>query len=176
MQLLFSFLPVLLGMAARVNHPGILSINDVLPTLLANDLPVYIGALALAAIFSAEVSTCDTILFMLSTSSSRDLYQRFVNPAATPERILAVARIAGVTGGVAGMLLATQLATVVDALRIFYSLMSTTLFVPVAGSLLFPRANSRDAMTAIVCGVGCAARGLLRHRPDRLAGSGACGD
>lgn len=153
-QLLFSFLPVLLGMAARVNHPGILSINDVLPTLLANDLPVYGGALALAAIFSAEVSTCDTILFMLSTSSSRDLYQRFVNPAATPERILAVARITGLLGGIAGMLLAIQLATVVDALRIFYSLMSTTLFVPVAGSLLFPRARAVDALSAIVCGVG----------------------
>lgn len=152
-QLLFSFLPVLLGMAARVNHPDIASTNDVLPTLLANDLPVYIGALALAAVFSAEVSTCDAILFMLSTSSSKDLYQRFVNPAATPQRVLAVARAAGLLGGVAGMLLAIQLATVVDALRIFYSLMGTTLFVPVAGSLLLPRATSRDAMTAIVCGV-----------------------
>lgn len=153
-QLLFSFLPVLLGMAARVTHPGIASSNDVLPTLLANDLPVYIGALALAAVFSAEVSTCDAILFMLSTSSSKDLYQRFVNPSATPERILAVARIAGLAGGVAGMLLAIKLATVVDALRIFYSLMGTTLFVPVLGSLLFPRARAIDALTAIVCGVG----------------------
>jgi SSS family solute:Na+ symporter len=152
-QLMFSFLPVLLGMAARVNHPGIESINDVLPTLLANDLPVYFGALALAAVFSAEVSTCDAILFMLSTSSSRDLYQRFVNPAATPERILTVARLAALLGGVAGMFLAVQLATIVDALRIFYSLMATTLFVPVAGSLLFPRATARDAMTAIVVGV-----------------------
>jgi SSS family solute:Na+ symporter len=152
-QLLFSFLPVLLGMAARVNHPGIDSTNDVLPTVLANDLPVYIGALALAAVFSAEVSTCDAILFMLSTSSSKDLYQRFVNPAATPERVLAVARIAALAGGVAGIFLAVQLETVVDALRIFYSLMATTLFVPVAGSLLFPRAGSREAMTAIVIGV-----------------------
>jgi SSS family solute:Na+ symporter len=152
-QLLFSFLPVLLGMAARVTHPGIESTNDVLPTLLANDLPVYVGALALAAVFSAEVSTCDAILFMLSTSSSRDLYQRFVNPAATPEQALRVARLTALVGGIAGMFLALQLATIVDALRIFYSLMATTLFVPVAGALLFPRAGAREAMTAIVFGV-----------------------
>jgi SSS family solute:Na+ symporter len=153
-QLLFSFLPVLLGMAARVSHPGIESTNDVLPTVLANDLPVYLGALALAAVFSAEVSTCDAILFMLSTSSSKDLYQRFVNPGASAEQVLKVARLAALAGGVAGMFLAIQLQTIVDALRIFYSLMGTTLFVPVAGALLFPRAGAREAMTAIVVGVG----------------------
>jgi SSS family solute:Na+ symporter len=153
-QLLFSFLPVLLGMAARVSHPGIESTNDVLPTVLANDLPVYLGALALAAVFSAEVSTCDAILFMLSTSSSKDLYQRFVNPEASAEQVLKVARLAALAGGVAGMFLAIQLQTIVDALRIFYSLMGTTLFVPVAGALLFPRAGAREAMTGIVVGVG----------------------
>jgi len=153
-QLLFSFLPVLLGMAARVNHPGIESINDVLPTVLANDLPVYVGALALAAVFSAEVSTCDTILFMLSTSSSKDLYQRFVNPGASSAQVLKIARLAAVIGGAAGMFLAIQLATIVDALRIFYSLVGATLFVPVAGALLFPRAGAREALAAIAGGIG----------------------
>ncbi len=152
-QILFSFLPVLLGMAARVNHPGIASANVVLPTVVLAELPVWIGALTLAAIFSAEVSTCDAILFMVSTSSSRDLYQRFINPQASPAQMLRVARGAALVGGVLGMLLATQLATIVDALRIFYSLLSATLFVPVAGALLSKRAGSREAMAAIVCGV-----------------------
>jgi SSS family solute:Na+ symporter len=154
LQLVFSFLPVLLGMAARVNHPGLDSPNIVLPTVLLNDLPVLIGALALAAVFSAEVSTCDAILFMLSTSSSKDIYQRFVNPSASPDQVLRVARGAAVAGGIAGMLLAIQLATIVDALRIFYSLVGATLFVPVAGALLFSNARARDALWAIAMGVG----------------------
>ena len=152
-QILFSFLPVLLGMAARVNHPGIESTSLVLPTVVLAELPVWIGALALAAIFSAEVSTCDAILFMVSTSSSRDLYQRFINPQASPAQMLRVARGAALIGGVLGMFLALQLATIIDALRIFYSLLSATLFVPVAGALLWPRAGSREALTAIVCGI-----------------------
>ena len=152
-QILFSFLPVLLGMAARVNHPDIASANLVLPTVVLNELPVWIGALGLAAIFSAEVSTCDAILFMVSTSSSRDLYQRFINPGASPEKLLRVARGAALIGGVLGMLLALQLATIIDALKIFYSLLSATLFVPVAGALLWPRAGSREAIAAIICGV-----------------------
>lgn len=152
-QMLFSFLPVLLGMAARVNHPGIESDNLVLPTVVMAELPVWLGALTLAAIFSAEVSTCDAILFMVSTSSSRDLYHRFINPAASPAQMLRVARAAALIGGVLAMVLATQLATIIDALKIFYSLLSATLFVPVAGALLSKRAGSREAMAAILCGV-----------------------
>ena len=39
-------------------------------------LPVWLGALALSAVFSTEVDTCDAILFMLSTTSSQDIYRR----------------------------------------------------------------------------------------------------
>jgi SSS family solute:Na+ symporter len=153
-QLLFSFLPVLFGMAARVNHPGLDNSNIVLPTVLLNDLPTYIGALALAAVFSAEVSTCDAILFMVATSASKDLYQRFFNPGASPAALLAIARTAAVVGGLLGIVLAVQLATVADALRIFYSLLGASLLVPVLASVLLPRANGRDAMAAIIGGVG----------------------
>jgi SSS family solute:Na+ symporter len=153
-QLAFSFLPVVLGMAARVHHPDLTNPNLVLPTVVMTELPVWIGALALAAIFSAEVSTCDAILFMLSTSISRDVYQRFVNRAASQDDVLRVARIAALAGGVAGMFMAIQLSTVADALRIFYSLLIATLFVPVTGGLVWPRAGAREATAAIAGGVG----------------------
>ena len=153
-QLLFSFFPVLLGMSGRVNHPGLENLNLVLPTVLLNDLPVFVAALALSAVFSAEVSTCDAILYMLATSSSKDLYHRFVNPQATPDQVLRVARIAALVGGVLGMFLAVQLATIVDAMRIFYSLLAASLLMPVVGGLLWPRATARDAMAGIAGGVG----------------------
>jgi SSS family solute:Na+ symporter len=153
-QLLFSFLPVLLGMSGRVNHPGLENINLVLPTVMLNELPVFVAALALSAVFSAEVSTCDAILYMLATSSSKDLYHRFVNPQAAPGQVLRVARTAAIIGGVLGMFLAVQLATIVDALRIFYSLLAASLLMPVVGGLLWPRATARDALAGIAGGVG----------------------
>jgi len=153
-QLLFSFFPVLLGMAARVHFPALEGRDLVLPTVMLHELPLVFGALALAAVFSAEVSTCDTILFMLATSFSKDLYQRFVNSAATPDQVLRVARTAAVIGGIVGMILAVQFSTIADALRVFYSLLGASLLVPVAGAVLLPRATARDAMAAIVGGVG----------------------
>ena len=152
--LLFAFIPLMLGMAARAAFPGIAERDQVLPTLLLHGLPVWLGALALSAVFSAEVGTCDAILFMLATSLSQDLYKRFVNPSATPSRVLMVARIAALAGGVLGMVLAmTVVKTIIDALSIFYSLIGAALFVPVVGGLLCSRATSRDAIVAMVCGM-----------------------
>jgi SSS family solute:Na+ symporter len=150
---IFSFAPVLIGMAARVAHPGIDGRDLVLPTAMLEHLPPLLGALALAAIFSAEVSTCDAILFMLSTSLSQDLYKRFINPSATDRQVLGVARGAAVLGGAVGVLLAVVIPTVVSALTIFYSLLAVSLFVPVVGGLYSRRAGSREALAAIVTGV-----------------------
>jgi SSS family solute:Na+ symporter len=175
-QMLFAFIPVFFGLAARAAHLQVDNPNLVLPTVLATELPVLVGALGLAAVFSAEVSTCDAILFMLSTSLSKDLYKRFVNPAADDRRLLLVARLAALAGGIGGVVLAIQLATIVEALRIFYSLISVSLFVPVVGGLFTRRAGAPEALAAIAAGIGTLlivtfatdARGYGLLNPDLL--------
>ena len=152
-QMLFAFIPVFFGLAARAAHLEIDNPNLVLPTVLATQLPAFLGALGLAAVFSAEVSTCDAILFMLSTSLSKDLYKRFVNPGADDQRVLLVARLAAVAGGVGGVILAIQLETVIGALGIFYSLLSVSLFVPVIGGLVTRRAGAPEALAAMAAGI-----------------------
>jgi SSS family solute:Na+ symporter len=150
---LFAFIPALLGMAARVSNPGIESANLVLPTVLVDELPVYLGALALAAIFSAEVSTCDAILFMLATSLSQDLYKRFIRPEASDQQLLRVARGASIAGGIGGVILALQLSTVMQALDIFYALLTVSLLIPVVGGLYSRRAGAPEALSSIAAGV-----------------------
>ena len=152
--MLFAFFPVLLGIAARATLPGIEDPNLVLPTLLRERLPAWLGALALAAVFSTEVDTCDAILFMISTSASKDLYKRHLRPDATDAQLLRVARIAAVAGGTLGVLLSVYLATVIGALTIFYSLLGVSLFVPIIGGLYTTRADSAAALAAIAAGVG----------------------
>ena len=151
--LLFAFAPVLLGMTARILMPGMTDPNAVLPALLAHHLPPWLGAIALAAVFSTEVDTCDAILFMLSTSASQDVYRRFLAPTASDAQLLRVGRVTALCGGALGVLLAMWLETVIGALTIFYSLLVVTLFVPILGGLYVPRARERDALAAIVTGV-----------------------
>jgi solute:Na+ symporter, SSS family len=151
--LAFALVPVLLGMTARVTMPGIADPNAVLPSLLTQQLPAWLGALALAAVFSTEVDTCDAILFMLSTSASKDVYKRFLNPAASDRQLLRVGRAAAIAGGAAGVLLAMWLDTVIGALTVFYSLLVVTLFVPVLGGLYVRRSTEREALAAIAAGI-----------------------
>ncbi len=151
--LLFACVPPLLGMIARVNHPELLNHEDALATVLLYELPLAVGTLGLAAVLSAELSSCDAILFMLSTSLSKDLYHRFVNPHATDARVLKIARLAAVAGGVLGVLLAILVPTVIGALKIFYSLLSVSLFVPIIAGLHYRRAGTPEVLAAVGAGV-----------------------
>jgi SSS family solute:Na+ symporter len=151
--MLFAFLPVLLGMAGRVALPQTTAPDLVLATVLTELLPPWLGALALAAVFSTEVDTCDAILFMISTSVSRDLFQRYVRPAASDRELLLVARVAAVAGGAFGVLLSIYLGTIVQAMTVFYSLLGVSLFVPVLGGLYLRHASRAAALAAIAAGV-----------------------
>jgi SSS family solute:Na+ symporter len=155
---LFAFLPVMLGMIARGLHPGLADRELALPLLLVHDLPLAIGSLGLAALVAAEVSTADAILFMLSTSLSRDLYKRFLRPAAADADVLRVARITSVVAGVAGVIIASLVTkAVTDALGFFYTLLSVSLFVPIAGGLFWRGLGARAALAAMTTGVLVAA-------------------
>jgi SSS family solute:Na+ symporter len=149
----FGFIPPILGMVARVLHPALASPDLALPTVLVHHLPPAAGSLALAAVFSAEVSSADAVLFMLATSLSQDLYRRFLRPHATDRQVLAVARAAAVCGGIAGIGLAVMIPTVIGALTVFYGLLTVVLFVPIVAGLHLRRAGAPEALASVFAGV-----------------------
>ena len=151
--MVFAFAPPLLGMIARVAHPELVKQEMALPTVLVHQLPVVLGSIGLAAIFSAEVSSADAILFMLATSLSQDLYKRFVNPNASDALVLKVSRHAAVGGGMLGVALAIALPSVIDALTVFYALLSVSLFVPVLAGIFTRKGGVPEALAAIAGGV-----------------------
>ena len=152
-------------MIARVYIPDLEQVEFAVPTVLTLGLPTVFGALGLAAVFSAEVSSADAILFMLSTSQSKDLYKRYVAPEATDGQVLRVARYAAITGGILGILLAIIIPTVIDSLRVFYSVLSVSLFVPLAFGLHTRQAGGPEALSAIGGGIAV----LFTVRLSRLS-------
>jgi solute:Na+ symporter, SSS family len=148
----FAFIPALLGMAARVLRPGLSNPELALPSLMTmpGTLPPWLGALALAALFAAEISTADAVLFMLSTSLSQDLYKSFLNPGADDRRLLRASRWTAVAAGMSGVGLAILLPTVADALKTFYGILTATLFVPLVAGLLSSKPTAQDARAAVI--------------------------
>ncbi|MFN7980432.1 MAG: hypothetical protein U0Q11_01110 [Vicinamibacterales bacterium] len=152
---LFAGVPTLLGIMARGRFPELVSTpNLALPTIFMQGLPPLVGAIALAAVFSAEVSAADAVVFMLATSLSQDLYKRFLNPQADDRRVLFVARIATLVSGIFGVALAVSSSDLVDTLKIFYALLGVSLFVPIIAGLYTKSTTADAAIAAIIGGVG----------------------
>jgi solute:Na+ symporter, SSS family len=164
--LAFAALPTVIGMSARILYPDIRM--DLAFATMASALTPAFGALALAAVFSAEASAADAVLFMLATSGSRDLYRRF-RPAATDRDLLRAARAAAIAGALLGLGLAMMHQSVVRALATFYAVMVVTLFVPVIGGLYAPRTSRRQGLASLV---GVPVLGIVYFATDG-AGYGA---
>jgi solute:Na+ symporter, SSS family len=168
--LAFAIVPVTLGLVARVHHPDLPSADLALPVLLGSDLPPLVGALTLASVFAAEVSAADAVLFMLSTSLSQDLYRRFLAPEARDSQLVQVARWSAGIAATAGLGMALVLPTVVDALKIFYSVLTVALFVPVVSALLWSRPTSIEALSSIAVGLATMLAAYLVSGGQGVAG------
>jgi SSS family solute:Na+ symporter len=152
--LLFAFAPAILGIVARSQYPDLTNQEMALPTVMTKAMPSWRGLLTLAAVFSAEVSAIDAILFMLSSSLSVDLYKAYLKPSAADRDLLFVSRIAAVFGAFLGVLLAIELPSIISALQIFYTLMAVALTAPLIVGLYVRRPTAARAIVAIVASVG----------------------
>ena len=152
-QLVFAVIPVIIGMACFAAFPGLSRADLALPTAMKEMMPFAAACLALAGIFAAEVSTADTVLYMLAGSLVNDLYRRFITPAIPDRKLLWASRITSLVCGVLGVYLALRLESIISALTIFYSLMSVSLSAPLVFGLFTRRASNTGAFLSAVCGV-----------------------
>jgi SSS family solute:Na+ symporter len=120
-----------------------------LPSVMTQLVPRWLGLWALAAVFSAELSATDAILFMLSSSLSVDLYKAFLDPGASQGRLLRVGRVATVCAGAAGIGFAIVLPSVISAVQIFYGLLAVSLFIPFIFGLYWKRMTASAALVSI---------------------------
>jgi SSS family solute:Na+ symporter len=168
-QAVFAFVPAILGLCAFAALPHLPNPELALPAAMKALLPEWLGVWTLAAIFSAELSATDAILFMLSTSLAVDLYKTFLNPGVTPQRLLWASRVASVTAGIVGIILASVLPSIIAAVSIFYGLIAVALFVPVIAGLYSRRVLSAAALTSIACALGAT---IFTMRATHNAGVG----
>jgi len=178
--LAFAIVPVLLGIIARSRFPGLENHEQALPQLLTHSLPLWLGGLVLGALFSAELSAADAVLFMLTTSLSKDLYKTFLKPDADDKQLLQMARVTAVVCSLIGAGLAIWFGSVIAALKIFYTLLSAALLLPILAGLYSRRVMARAALAAMLTSVAITfTLELLTNRqgkwglPSLIFGTGA---
>jgi SSS family solute:Na+ symporter len=152
-QWIFGVFIVFIGMSAYAMIPGLSNSEHALPSAIVQLMPLWVAALALAAIFSAEVSTCDALLYMIAGAWVNDFYKGLFNPTISHVRLLFLGRAAMVCAGVAAIIFALLLPSIISALTIFYTLMSVCLTAPIFFGLFTKTADTRAAFLSSCVGV-----------------------
>jgi len=152
-MLAFAVIPALLGMAAAAINPGLASREMALPFVMKTCMPFWASAFALAAIFSAEISAADAVLYMITSSFTKDIYKSFIKPDISDEKLLKSGRIVAVVAGLIGICLAIRLDYIITALTIFYSLMSVSLTAPLLFGLFSRRPSTSAAFVTAIAGI-----------------------
>jgi SSS family solute:Na+ symporter len=152
-QFAFAIVPVLLGMCAFAAFPNLAQSELALPIVMKEFMPFWASAFALAAIFSAEVSAADAVLYMITTSFTKDLYKTFIKPETSDEELLKMSRLVTAVAGILGISIALILPNIITALSIFYSLMSVSLTAPLLFGLFSKRPSTTAAFMCAISGV-----------------------
>jgi solute:Na+ symporter, SSS family len=121
--------------------------------LARHDLPVIAGCLLLGAGMAIIFSTANSFLVAPSTNMARDIYQRFVNPAATEKQVIFVQRVMIVVIGAAAYLLATQFTSILAMAFTAYTMVGAGLTPALLAAFLWKRATPAGGTASVAAGM-----------------------
>jgi len=141
-----------MGAGIRTIFPG-LAPDVAIPNLYMAALPGWIAGVALAAPFAAVMSTVDSLLLEMSGTIVRDVYQRYINPTASPTFLMRLSyAVAGVLG-ILVLVLALQPPKLIANLVIYFGGGVMAAFaVPIVAALFWRWATTAGAIAAIFGG------------------------
>lgn len=145
---------ILIFVAARSILPDLARPDEVMPRLVTKLANPYVAGIILAAPYGAVMSTVSGFLLLISSGIVRDVYQRFINPAAPEKRIELLSYIFTVGVGVLVALIAIKPPQLLQLLVVFASAgMAAAFLVPAIMAAFWRRATSTGAITAMIAGV-----------------------
>jgi Na+/proline symporter len=157
MILLLNLTVFMLGLVAIALFPELPTGDLAMPMIATAVLPATLGAVMLAAITAAMMSTVDSLLIVAGSALSVDIYQQLIAPDATPTRKRWVDRLGIlVVGTIPVILLLTGVGAgelVQFIVLLFTALMAAAFVMPVVGGMLWRRATRQGAAAAMVGGV-----------------------
>ena len=152
----------LLAITGRAANAGLLGTSEIIGRaasetvildIARNQLPLFLGAIMLAAGIAIVLSTGNTFLLVPSTNASRDIYQRFINPAASEKQLLRMQRGCIVAFGIIGLLLQTQFSQVLELALYSYSLVGASLTPALLAAFLWKRVTPQGGTACIAGGM-----------------------
>lgn len=116
-------------------------------------LPSALGVLLVCGATAIIVSTANSFLLTPATNLMRDVYQRFVNPAATDQQVLVYTRLLVVLLGVAGFLALRFFQTILEMALWAYTMYGAGITPALLAAFVWPRATRAGGVASIAAGM-----------------------
>jgi Na+/proline symporter len=149
-----------LALAERAGVEDADDTNHVFPWFLVNRLPIGLVGLLVAAVFAAAMSSIDSELNALATTTVVDVYQHHLRPDADDRTLVRVGRLATVVWALlaaAFALKAAALGSVIEAVNTVGSYFYGSLLGVFVLAFAFKRATGRGAFWGLFAGMGAVA-------------------
>lgn len=117
-----------------------------------NNLPVILGTIIIATIIAIIVSTADSYLLVPATSLVRDIYQRFIEPEASPKKIVFLSRVVVVALGIIAYLLSTLDDKFLAVALYAYTIYGAGITPALLAAFFWRRATTAGGISSIVVG------------------------
>ena len=162
----FALFPALLGLCAKVALPGI-NPNGALFGMANHLGPVY-GGLVSMAIIAAIWSTAPTLLLIVTTTVTRDLYKACLRPQASDRQQLVFSKLLAVAVGIGGTLLGMNASSILNQMLGAFQIRSIAGIVLVF-AVFWPRVTANAAFWSMLLGGAVAAVWQFSGQPFGIA-------
>ncbi len=152
-----ALLPYLTGSIARVLVPDLASADQAIPALTRLVLNDWGGALFLAGVVAAGMSTFAGVLIIISSSMVRDVWIQGLGRELTPAAELKANRLMSIAVGVVSLLIALKPPALVLVLTAFsWAVIASTNLWPLLFGIYWKRTSARATYASMIAGVGAA--------------------
>ena len=159
LKILIPFAMVIPGIIALAHNPNITDADKAMAILVKDILPTGILGLFFAAFLAGLMSSVDSALNSGATIWTKDVYQKFFKPNATPADLLIIGR--WITGAMLVIAIffaqfATRFESIYDLSQTILSLFQGPSLAIIAIGMLWKRATGKAALVSLLSGVAFA--------------------
>jgi len=145
----------LIGVFARAVIPGVEIGDKVMPTLTLTVLPPLLAGFVLAAPMAAIMSTVDSLLILVSSAITKDIYLNYIKPNASEKQVKKVSFWVTSIIGIAVILFSLSPPDLIIWLNLFsFGGLESVFIWPIVFGLYWSKGNKYGAITSMIIGMG----------------------
>jgi solute:Na+ symporter, SSS family len=155
----------LIGLSALAMAPG-LDANLAMPFVVRSVLPVGIRAVMISAVIAIIMSSADSFLNAATVSFVNDIIKPLKSINLNQNQELKVARYFTVFLGIAGVIFAVRIESVLDILLFTYNFWAPVILIPLVAAILGKQTKPRHFMASAIGGItGMIFWNYILHQP-----------